>query len=115
MNDDASVRRLKGDKRPLRAQEERARVLAALGCVDFVVMFREDTPLALIKALRPDVLAKGGDYTLETVVARPLAPVKLEPSTSYPILRALQLLHSWTGCYSVSVEAPGEFEQGVLP
>ena len=70
LNDDASVRRLKGDKRPLRAQEERARVLAALGCVDFVVMFREDTPLALIKALRPDVLAKGGDYTLETVVGR---------------------------------------------
>ena len=70
MNDDASARRLKGNKRPLRAQDERARVLAALGCVDFVVLFTEDTPLALIKALRPDVLAKGGDYTLETVVGR---------------------------------------------
>lgn len=70
LNDDASVRRLKGDQRPLRPQGERARMLAALACVDYVVMFGETTPLALIKALRPDVLVKGGDYTLETVVGR---------------------------------------------
>ena len=70
LNDDASVRLLKGDERPLRPQDERARVLAALACVDYVVLFGEATPLALIKSLRPDVLVKGGDYTLETVVGR---------------------------------------------
>ena len=70
LNDDASVRLLKGDDRPLRPQDERARVLAALACVDYVVLFGEPTPLALIKFLRPDVLVKGGDYTLETVVGR---------------------------------------------
>ena len=70
LNDDASVRRLKGDKRPLRPQDERARMLAALACVDYVVLFSEATPLALIKSLSPDVLAKGADYTLETVVGR---------------------------------------------
>ena len=70
VNDDASVRRLKGEDRPLRPQDERARMLAALACVDFVVPFSEDTPLALIQALAPDVLAKGGDYTLDTVVGR---------------------------------------------
>ena len=70
LNDDASVRLLKGDGRPLRPQDERARVLAALACVDYVVLFGEATPLALIKFLRPDVLVKGGDYTLETVVGR---------------------------------------------
>ena len=70
LNDDASVRRLKGEQRPLRPQDERARMLAALACVDFVVPFSEDTPLALIQALRPDVLAKGGDYTLDTVVGQ---------------------------------------------
>lgn len=70
LNDDASVRLLKGNKRPLRPQDERARMLAALTCVDYVVLFGEATPLALIKSLRPDVLVKGGDYTLETVVGR---------------------------------------------
>ena len=70
LNDDASVRLLKGDDRPLRPQDERARVLAALACVDYVVLFGEPTPLALIKSLKPDVLVKGGDYTLETVVGR---------------------------------------------
>ena len=70
LNDDASVRRLKGDDRPLRPQDERARVLAALACVDYVVVFGEATPLALIKSLKPDVLVKGGDYTLATVVGR---------------------------------------------
>ena len=70
LNDDASVRLLKGDARPLRPQDERSRLLAALACVDYVVLFGEATPLALIKSLRPDVLVKGGDYALETVVGR---------------------------------------------
>ena len=70
LNDDASVRRLKGEKRPLIPQVERASILAALACVDYVTIFSEDTPLALIECVRPDVLVKGGDYTPETVVGR---------------------------------------------
>lgn len=68
VNSDASVRRLKGPNRPVRTQEERAYVLAALAPVDAVVVFDEETPLELIRALRPDVLVKGGDYTEATVV-----------------------------------------------
>jgi D-beta-D-heptose 7-phosphate kinase/D-beta-D-heptose 1-phosphate adenosyltransferase len=70
LNDDASVRQLKGAGRPLIPQAERARILAALACVDYVTVFGEPTPLALIKHVRPDVLVKGGDYTPETVVGR---------------------------------------------
>ena len=64
INTDASARRLgKGPERPITPGAERARVLAALACVDCVVIFDEDTPLELIRRLRPDVLVKGGDYT----------------------------------------------------
>jgi D-beta-D-heptose 7-phosphate kinase/D-beta-D-heptose 1-phosphate adenosyltransferase len=70
LNDDASVRLLKGDKRPLLPHDERARLLAALACVDYVTIFNEATPLALIEFLRPNILVKGGDYTLDTVVGR---------------------------------------------
>jgi D-beta-D-heptose 7-phosphate kinase/D-beta-D-heptose 1-phosphate adenosyltransferase len=70
LNDDASVLRLKGEQRPLIPQAERASVLAALACVDYVTVFSEDTPLELIRLLRPDVLVKGGDYVPETVVGR---------------------------------------------
>jgi len=70
LNSDASVRRLKGEKRPLIGEEERAHLLAALDCIDYVVIFDEDTPLQLIEAIRPLVLVKGGDYTPEGVVGR---------------------------------------------
>jgi rfaE bifunctional protein nucleotidyltransferase chain/domain len=71
VNDDASVRRLKGDKRPIFPLAERLEVLAALACVDYVVPFAEDTPLELVRALgRIDVLVKGGDYVPATVVGR---------------------------------------------
>jgi D-beta-D-heptose 7-phosphate kinase/D-beta-D-heptose 1-phosphate adenosyltransferase len=68
LNSDASVCRLKGPSRPIVGERERARVMAALAAVDAVVLFDEDTPLELIRTLRPDVLVKGGDYTVETVV-----------------------------------------------
>jgi D-beta-D-heptose 7-phosphate kinase/D-beta-D-heptose 1-phosphate adenosyltransferase len=68
LNADASVCRLKGPTRPIVSERERARVMAALAAVDAVVLFEEDTPLELIRALKPDVLVKGGDYTIETVV-----------------------------------------------
>lgn len=68
LNADASVRRLKGETRPVQAAEDRAVVLAGLKAVDLVVEFGEDTPLELITVLRPDVLVKGGDYTIATIV-----------------------------------------------
>jgi D-beta-D-heptose 7-phosphate kinase/D-beta-D-heptose 1-phosphate adenosyltransferase len=68
LNSDDSVRRLKGPSRPVRGEADRACVLAALEVVGAVVVFPEDTPLELIRELRPDVLVKGGDYSAETVV-----------------------------------------------
>jgi rfaE bifunctional protein nucleotidyltransferase chain/domain len=71
VNTDASVARLeKGPGRPFTPEADRARVLAALACVDRVVLFGEDTPLALITLLTPDVLVKGGDYRLDEIVGR---------------------------------------------
>jgi D-glycero-beta-D-manno-heptose 1-phosphate adenylyltransferase len=69
LNTDASVRRLgKGDDRPLNGEDDRTLVLAGLACVDAVTLFDDDTPRALIAALLPDVLVKGGDYTVDTIV-----------------------------------------------
>jgi rfaE bifunctional protein nucleotidyltransferase chain/domain len=68
VNSDSSVRRLKGPERPLRNEADRMYVLAALAMVDAVVLFDQDTPLELIRALEPDALVKGGDYTESTVV-----------------------------------------------
>jgi len=70
LNSDASVRRLKGARRPLVPQAERALLLAALRAVDLVVIFEEDTPGELIAALAPDVLVKGADYELDAIVGR---------------------------------------------
>lgn len=69
VNRDASARRLgKGPDRPVVGESARARLLAALAAVDCVVLFDEDTPLALIRTLRPDVLVKGADYAVEAIV-----------------------------------------------
>jgi D-beta-D-heptose 7-phosphate kinase/D-beta-D-heptose 1-phosphate adenosyltransferase len=68
VNTDASVRRLKGPGRPLQSELDRAQILASLSCVDAVVLFDEETPLALIRALRPDVLTKGADYKTKRAV-----------------------------------------------
>ena len=76
LNSDASVRRLKGERRPLIEEAERAHILAALDCIDFVVLFDEDTPLGLIEAIAPDILVKGGDYRVEEVVGRELVEAR---------------------------------------
>ena len=68
VNSDASVKRLKGESRPINNQHSRSLILASLIMVDAVVIFDEDTPLELITLLKPEVLIKGGDYTLETIV-----------------------------------------------
>lgn len=74
VNSDASVRRLKGEDRPVNTLEDRLTLLSALECVDYVVMFEEDTPLEIIKKIEPDVLVKGGDYRIDAVVgAREMA------------------------------------------
>ncbi|MCK5436727.1 MAG: D-glycero-beta-D-manno-heptose 1-phosphate adenylyltransferase [Desulfobulbaceae bacterium] len=68
LNSDRSIRSIKGPDRPVNRLEDRARILAALGCVDHVVVFDEDTPLNLIKVLMPDVLVKGADWSVEEIV-----------------------------------------------
>lgn len=70
VNSDASVRRLKGPSRPVNNEQERAEMLSAMGFIDYVVIFDEDTPYELIKKIQPDVLVKGGDYKPEEVVGR---------------------------------------------
>jgi rfaE bifunctional protein nucleotidyltransferase chain/domain len=87
LNSDESVRRLKGSSRPLVPQDDRARVLAALECVDEVVVFDEDTPLEVIRRVRPDVWAKGGDYAGAEL---PEAPVLQEWGGQAVVLPYLQ-------------------------
>ena len=67
LNRDSSVRGLKGSSRPVNSELERAEVVGALGCVDYVVIFNEATAEELIKLVRPDVYVKGGDYTIDTL------------------------------------------------
>ncbi|QDK44181.1 D-glycero-beta-D-manno-heptose 1-phosphate adenylyltransferase [Bdellovibrio sp. ZAP7] len=68
VNSDASVKRLKGPTRPVQIENDRAEILAALGCVGFSVIFTEDTPENLIKKVKPDILVKGGDWKIEQIV-----------------------------------------------
>lgn len=90
VNSDASVRRLKGAARPIVPHRERAEVLAALGCVDYVVLFNADTPRRVIDTLGPDILVKGGDWALEEIVGREtverrggkVVRIKVVPGTS---------------------------------
>lgn len=73
LNSDSSIRRLKGDLRPINKFSDRAIVLAALSFVDYVIGFDEDTPYNLIKAIRPDILVKGGDYSIRDVIGAEFA------------------------------------------
>ena len=90
LNSDVSAHRLKGDGRPVQSETARAAVLASLACVDLVVIFADDTPLELIQAIRPDILAKGADYKIEDVVGADMVGeyggevmlVELEPGHS---------------------------------
>ena len=86
LNDDASIRRLKGDTRPINPLMDRATMLAGLGAVDAVVAFSEDTPLNLISALQPDVLVKGGDYAVEHIVGADVVQAAGGEVTTIPFL-----------------------------
>jgi D-beta-D-heptose 7-phosphate kinase/D-beta-D-heptose 1-phosphate adenosyltransferase len=88
LNSDASVRRLKGKGRPVQGEAARAAVLSSLASVDLVVIFPEDTPLNIIEAIKPDVLVKGADYTVETVVGA-------------------EQVHSWGGRVLLAELSPG--------
>ncbi len=68
INSDASVKRLKGPTRPIQSEADRAEILSSLGCVDFVCVFDEDTPIELIQKVKPGVLTKGGDWPIEKIV-----------------------------------------------
>jgi D-beta-D-heptose 7-phosphate kinase/D-beta-D-heptose 1-phosphate adenosyltransferase len=70
INDDASVRRLKGPERPILPEAERQELVAALRCVDLAVLFGEDTPARIIEQVAPDVLVKGGDWAIDRIVGR---------------------------------------------
>ena len=70
VNSDTSVRKLKGPKRPILPEDERAEILSGLGCVDYVTLFDEIDPLKLITSLHPEVLVKGGDWTKEQIVGK---------------------------------------------
>lgn len=76
INSDASVRAIKPDGRPIVPQEQRAEVLAALACVDYVVIFDEPDPRILIAAVQPDVLVKGGDWPIEQIVGRDIVQAR---------------------------------------
>jgi len=79
LNTDESVRRIKGDNRPIQDERTRASILVSLKFVDHVVTFDEDTPIKLIEALRPDIIVKGGDYDPLNVVGRQVAQVSIAP------------------------------------
>lgn len=77
MNSDKSVSRLKGPTRPINSQESRKLILESLIYTDEVIIFEEDTPLELIKKLKPDIIVKGGDYKPEEVVGKEIAEVRI--------------------------------------
>lgn len=79
LNSDVSVKMLKGETRPINPQNDRAEVLIALSCVDYVVIFDEISPIELLKSIKPDVYVKGADYTLETLPeAKPLLTLGID-------------------------------------
>lgn len=102
VNSDESVRRLKGPSRPVRSEGDRAVVVAALECVDAVVIFDEDTPLELVRALQPDVIVKGGDYRSETVVGSEIVAARGGRVVIVPLLAG----HSTTATIARTQENP---------
>ena len=93
LNTDASVQRLKGPTRPVQTEAARATVMASIGAVDLVVLFDEDTPMELIRALRPDRLFKGADYTIDQVVGGDV----VRANGGQVVLIDLEAGHSTTG------------------
>jgi D-beta-D-heptose 7-phosphate kinase / D-beta-D-heptose 1-phosphate adenosyltransferase len=109
LNDDAGVRRLKGPKRPVNGLDDRAAVIAAVESVDAVISFADDTPLELIRRLKPEVLVKGGDYTVATVVGA----TEVQETGGRVVLVDLVEGHSTTGLIdAIRTGAPEEAAAG---
>ncbi len=89
LNSDASVKRLKGESRPVNSQQNRSIVLAALAAVDYVIVFDEETPYELIKAIQPDVLVKGGDWSEDSIVGADIVKAKGGEVISLPFWEGL--------------------------
>lgn len=87
LNTDASINRIKGPSRPLQDEMSRARVMASLLFVDAVVFFDEDTPLELIKAVQPDILVKGDDYTIENIVGQDVVTARGGEVKTIPLVK----------------------------
>ncbi len=81
LNSDSSVRNIKGQERPINNQDDRAFVLRSLSCVDEVCIFCDDTPYSLIRQIRPNIITKGGDYSIDKVVGHDIAKVVILPYT----------------------------------
>tara|TARA_R100001163_G_C5064186_1_gene201697 strand:+ start:1641 stop:2039 length:399 start_codon:yes stop_codon:yes gene_type:complete len=91
LNSDCSVKRLKGEARPINSQDDRSQILKSIKYVDEVIIFEEDTPLMLIKQVQPDIIVKGGDYQKEDVVGKGIAEVIIfETIDGYSTTKTIQ-------------------------
>ena len=110
LNTDASIRRIKGEKRPINNNRDRAAVLSALGCVDYVCLFGDDTPQRLIAAIIPDVLVKGADWRADAIVGKDIVEahggrvrrIRLTPGRS-----TTNVIRKVLDAYSITPDAPG--------
>ena len=89
VNSDISIKQIKGEKRPVVPQAQRMQVLAALEAIDYVVIFDEENPLKIIKELQPDILVKGGDWPIETIVGREIVEKNGGEIRSIPLLEGI--------------------------
>jgi len=89
VNSDISIKKIKGEKRPVVPQAQRMQVLAALEAIDYVVIFDEENPLKIIKELQPDILVKGGDWPVETIVGREVVEKKGGKVLSIPLIEGI--------------------------
>ena len=95
LNSDSSVKRLKGEQRPIFSQDDRKFMLESLDCVDEVIIFEEDTPFELIKKIKPDYIVKGGDYKPEDVVGNNITKVIIfNYNENYSTTKALNKLQN---------------------
>jgi rfaE bifunctional protein nucleotidyltransferase chain/domain len=89
VNSDISIKKIKGEKRPVVPQAQRMQVLAALEAIDYVVIFEEEDPFQVIKELQPDILVKGGDWPVETIVGREIVEKKGGKVLSIPLMEGI--------------------------
>lgn len=111
VNSDRSVREIKGKKRPINTQDDRAEALAALGSVDFVTIFDEPDPSTVIAALQPDVLVKGGDWSIDKIIGRDIVEARGGKVVTIPFVEGA----STTGIIEKILKVFGEESKGLKP